>query len=314
MDREVLRVPVEDTVFRRLELLKRSQPARRRYREFFVEGVQGIKQARAHGWPIRSLVYAAGRPLSPWGRAMLASTPEATPIELGPALMDRLSDKHEPSELVAIVGMPPDAPGRITPSAEALVAVVDRPSSPGNLGSIIRSSHALGADGVVVTGVGTDIYHPLSVRASMGSLFALPTVRLESPVELASWVRGLAPARGRPGRQRGPTSRLRIVGASSASGRPADSVDLTLPTALVFGNEADGLSPEYRALCDTLVRIPMHAGVDSINLACAAAILLYEADRQRRAKARMPPRDWSRPRRDRGPRIDKEDGTPAGRP
>ena len=70
--------------------------------------------------------------------------------------MARLSDKHEPSELVAIVGMPPDSPERIKPSADALVAVVDRPSSPGNLGSIIRSSHALGADGVIVTGVGTD--------------------------------------------------------------------------------------------------------------------------------------------------------------
>ena len=228
--------------------------------------------------------------------------------------MARLSDKHEPSELVAIVGMPPDSPERIKPSADALVAVVDRPSSPGNLGSIIRSSHALGADGVIVTGAGTDIYHPLTVRASMGSLFVLPTVRLESPVELASWVRELATGRGRPGRDRGPKSRLRIVGASSDAGQPADTVDLTLPTVLVFGNEADGLSPEYGALCDTLVRIPMHAEADSINVACAAAILLYEVDRQRRAKRRMPPRDWSRPRRDRGLWIDKEDGTPARRP
>ena len=314
MNPEVLRVPVEDTVFHRLELLKRSQPARRRFREFFVEGVKGIKQARAHGWPIRSLVYAAGRPLSSWGLDTLAATPEATHIELSPALMDRLSDKHEPSELVAIVGMPPDAPGRIKLHAAALVAVVDRPSSPGNLGSIIRSSHALGADGVIVTGPGTDIYHPLTVRASMGSLFVLPTVRLASPVELASRVRELAPARGRPGRDRGPKGRLRMVGASSAAGLPADTVDLTLPTALVFGNEADGLSPEYRALCDTLVRIPMHAEADSINVACAAAILLYEADRQRRAQRRLPPRPWSKPRRDRGLQIDKEDGTLARRP
>jgi 23S rRNA (uridine2479-2'-O)-methyltransferase len=314
MNPEVLRVPVEDNVFHRLELLKRSQNDRRRYREFFVEGVKGIKQARAHGWPIRSLVYAAGRPLSPWGRDMLTSTPGATHIELGPALMDRLSDKHEPSELVAIVGMPPDSPGRVKPSAEALVAVVDRPSSPGNLGSIIRSSHALGADGVIVTGAGTDIYHPLTVRASMGSLFVLPTVRLESHVELASWLRDLTTARGRPGRDRGPKGRMRIVGASSDAGQPADTVDLTLPTVLVFGNEATGLSPEYRALCDTSVRIPMHAEADSINVACAAAILLYEVDRQRRAKRRMGPRPWSKPRRDQGLRIDREDGTPARRP
>jgi tRNA(Leu) C34 or U34 (ribose-2'-O)-methylase TrmL len=93
-----------------------------------------------------------------------------------------------------------------------------------------------------------------------------------------------------------------------------DTVDLTLPTVLVFGNEATGLSPEYRALCDTAVRIPMHAEADSINVACAAAILLYEVDRQRRAERRMGPRPWSRPRRDRGLRIDREDGTTARRP
>src|SRR5439155_7599405 len=109
-------------------------------------------------------------------------------------LMDRLSDKNLSSELVAVVAMPPDSPDRIKPKSDVLVAVLDRPSSPGNLGSIIRSCHALGADGLIVTGHGTDIYNPLTVRASMGSLFALPTIRLASHREVGRWVGDVAAA------------------------------------------------------------------------------------------------------------------------
>ena len=148
MSPQIIRVPTEDEVFRHRELLKKSQNTRRRFQEFFVEGVKAITQARRHRWPIRSLVYAAGRPLSPWARDTLAETPAAKRIEVTSPLMDRLSDKNLSSELVAVVAMPPDSPDRLTPKSDVLVAVLDRPSSPGNLGSIIRSCHALGADGL----------------------------------------------------------------------------------------------------------------------------------------------------------------------
>ena len=175
----VLRVPTENAVFQHLERLKQSQHARHRFGEFFVEGVKSINQARRHRWPIRSLVYPTGRPLSSWARETLQGTPEADRIEVSPALMERLSDKHQTSDLVAVVGMPPQGIRSGSPCRpDLLVAVFDRPTSPGNLGSVIRSCHALGADGLLVTGPGTDVYHPLTVRASMGSLFALPTVRL----------------------------------------------------------------------------------------------------------------------------------------
>lgn len=279
-------------VFRHLELLKRSQPTRRRFGEFFVEGVKSIDRARANRWPVHSLVYTAGRPLTAWARETLAATPDTQRIQLSPPLMERLSDKHNPSELIAVVAMPTDSPERIRPRPDALVAVLDRPSSPGNLGSIIRSCHALGADGLIVTGHGTDIYNPLTIRASMGSLFALPTVRLPSHREVARWVGDVAATRGSAKGAR----RIQIVGASGDATLPADAVDLTQPTVLVFGNEAQGLAAGYRELCDVVVRIPMHRDADSINVACAAAILLYEVGRQRRSRrpgrghANAPPR------------------------
>ena len=287
---QIVHVTSPNEVFRHLELLKRSQPTRRRFGEFFVEGVKSIDRARAHAgeWPIRSLVYAAGRPLSGWARETLEALPDARRIELSPGLMERLSEKHNPSELVAVVAMPPDAPERIRPRSDApaapdaLVVVLDRPSSPGNLGSVIRSCHAFGADGLIVTGHGTDIYNPLTVRASMGSLFEVSAVRLRSHREVARWVGDVAHRGGRGAS----AQRMQIVGASADATLPVDAVDLTEPTVLVFGNEGEGLSAGYRGLCDVVVRIPMRREADSINVACAAAVVLYEVDRQRRARSR----------------------------
>jgi 23S rRNA (uridine2479-2'-O)-methyltransferase len=265
---KIVRVTSEDQVFIRLSRLKHSQHARHTHGEFFVEGVKSIDQARRHGWPIRSLVYAAGRRLSRWAQETLSGTHSATWIELAPTLMEALSDKNQVSELIAVAAMPGDSPSRIRLGRRGLVIVVERPSSPGNLGSIVRSSHALGSDGVFVTGHGTDVYHPLTVRAGMGSLFALPVVRFQSHKDVARWLKE--------------TPTLRVIGLSSDATKPLDAVDLTGPTLLVLGNEAEGISPGYRAMCQELVRIPMYGGADSVNVACAAAVALYEVDRQRR--------------------------------
>ena len=277
MPPKFVRIQVENEEFRRLELLKRSQSTRRRVRQFFVEGVKAIDRAREHRWVVRSLVYAAETPLSEWASSTLAALPDTTRIELSPPLMERLSEKHDVSELIAIAAMPPDTTDRLRLGPRPLVTVVDRPTSPGNLGSIVRSSHALGADGVIVTGRGTDVYHPVTVRASMGSLFALPVLRLASHREVAQWVRRLEIAHARRTRD----WRIQLVGTGAEAGVPVTSVDLTQPTLLIFGNEAKGLATGYRDLCDVLAAIPMHPTVDSINVACAAAITLYEAQRQR---------------------------------
>ena len=162
------------------------------------------------------------------------------------------------------------------------MAVFDRPVYPGNLGQVIRAADALGAGGLIVSGHGADVYDPLTVRASMGSLFALPVVRLPSHREVGEWVEGLR--RAAPTGPDGPgTGRLQIVAGSGEAQTPLEEVDLTRPTVLVFGNETRGLSAAYRDLADVLARIPMQGAADSLNVASAATILLYEASRQRRA-------------------------------
>ena len=123
---QVIRVTAANEVFRHLERLKKSQNTRRRFGEFFVEGVKAITQARQQRWPVRSLVYAAGRPRSSWARETLDAMPGAKRIELSARLMERLSDKHEPVPEVYLRLNPGDfAPHNVLVRPDGGVCAID---------------------------------------------------------------------------------------------------------------------------------------------------------------------------------------------
>ena len=268
-----VRIDAEDSDFQYVETLRRNRSKRHRHRTFFVEGVRSINAALGAGWRIQGLYHARDRPLSDWARGVIRSARAETVFDLPRALMARLSQKGEPSELLAVVHMPDDRPARIPVGRDLLVVVVDRPASPGNLGTLIRSCDALGAHGVLLTGHATDPYDPEVVRAAAGSLFAVPVVRLPSHREVIGWTTDL----------RTRLETLRIVGTSARAVLPARQHDFTGPTVLCLGNEKWGLSKGYRTACDALVHIPMprRRVATSLNVACAGTALLYEAQRQR---------------------------------
>jgi TrmH family RNA methyltransferase len=261
--------------FQLTQALLDNRKQRARQGKFVVEGVRAIDQAFEHGWAIDALWYPAGRTLSRWAASLLESGRAAVHVEASPELFARLSGKDEPSELLAVVEARPDDLARIPGRPDALVVVFDRPVGPGNLGSVIRSSDALGAHGVVVTGHAADIYDPQAIRASMGSVLALPVVREGSMDAVRAWLEAL----------RAEVPGLQVVGSSARAATPASEVDLTRPTVLALGNETKGLSYAWRQACDELVVIPMSGAADSLNAAAAGSILLYEAARQRRATA-----------------------------
>ena len=149
-----------------------------------VEGVRPIKKLIASNWPLQAMIYAQQRPLSDWARTVLASRHAPTHYALAPELFAQLSTKNEPGELIALAEIPPDQLDRIPIQPDLLVLVFDRPASPGNLGTLIRSCDALGAHGLIITGHATDLYDPETVSATTGSLFALPSIRLSNPREL----------------------------------------------------------------------------------------------------------------------------------
>jgi TrmH family RNA methyltransferase len=283
------RITTRNARFQEWQALLANRKKRQRSGEFIVQGVRPVTLALQHGWPVRALIYDDGRALSAWAESVLADaggahasgarTGRAQQVAMAGDLLRELGEKTgEVPELIAVVAMPADDYARIGVRADFLGVALDRPSSPGNIGTVVRSADAFGASGVIVTGHSADPYDPKAVRASTGSLFAVPVVRDGSPAGVLAWVRAQHRA-GVP---------VTIVGADEQGDVDVADHDLTGPTLIVVGNEATGLSEAWRAACDRIARIPITGSASSLNAASAATVLLYEAARQRRRAPRLP--------------------------
>ncbi|MEV0027665.1 TrmH family RNA methyltransferase [Nocardia sp. NPDC050793] len=258
-----------------------NRTKRHRDSRFLVQGVRPITQALANGWPLETLLYRLGAPdLSGWAREVLDST-DVPQVGLVPELIAELGEKTSGvPELVAVAisrqpqlaTFEPGEPGEDPP----VVVVFDRPSSPGNLGTLIRSADAFGACAVIVTGHGADQYDPQSVRASTGSLFAVPVYRAAGPAQVLE-LRERQVARGIP---------TRIVGTDEHGSHAVFDHDFTEATIVVIGNETSGMSAAWQDACDDLVSIPMGGTASSLGAPSAAAVALYEISRQRRTFAK----------------------------
>jgi TrmH family RNA methyltransferase len=264
-------VTTRNARFQLWEALLGNRTKRHQRGEFLVQGVRPITMAIRSGWDIRELLYDADANLSEWARETLARVP-ATRFAVATTLMFELGGKEESApELLAVVGLPEDDLQRIPAGQNLLAVVFDRPSSPGNIGTLVRSADAFGAIGVIVTGHAADPYDPRSVRASTGSLFALPVVRAASHAAVLEWVSGI----------RASGIDVRLVGTDESGDLDIAAYDFVQPTVVVVGNETTGLSAAWREACDYIVRIPMAGTASSLNAATAASITLYEAARQR---------------------------------
>lgn len=260
-----LRITSRNARFQQWESLLHNRTKRHRQGEFLVQGVRPITLALEHGWTIRTLISDGRGRMSSWAAEVWESS-EADQVVMAPELVAELCEKDEPSELLAVVAMPTDSLARLDPTA--LTVVFDRPTQPGNLGTLARSADAFGAVGLVVTGHGADPYDPRAVRSSTGSLFALTVVRAPSHREVLEW----AQPHG-----------VRIVGTDEAGVLDVREADLTGPLVVVVGNETHGMTAAWREACDQLVSIPMAGAASSLNAATAGSIVLEEALRQRRA-------------------------------
>lgn len=259
-------------VFQRYETLRRNREKRTHQRLFFLEGVHPVEQAIAAGEAFISIAYAEDKRLSGWAQDMMR---RASPDELHPmpaALLAELSDRDDPCELICLVRQRTDGEERIrqsvTQAAAPLLVICDRPASPGNLGTIVRSADAFGASGVLLTGHSADFYDPQCIRASIGTLFHVPFLALGSTEEAVAFLRSLP-------------VRLQIVGTSAHGIACLHEADFSGPTALIVGNETFGMSRAWKEASDLLLRIPIYGAASSLNVGSAASICLYEIARQR---------------------------------
>jgi 23S rRNA (uridine2479-2'-O)-methyltransferase len=261
----------ENDVFQILLALKENRQKRQKEKKFIFEGVRNIKNAIKSKWEIEAFVFSSEKGLSRWANGILRSSKAQFHYNLPLELLKKLSDKDDVSELLAVAQMRSDDPKTIPVRDNFLALVFDRPSSPGNLGTLIRSGDALGASGLVITGHSVDLYDPETIRATTGSFFSFPSIRLPSQQELVPWIESL--------KKQMPD--LQIIATDETGKENAYDHDFENPTILLVGNEKTGLSAAYKEMADAVVKIPVQGFASSLNVACASSIIIYEINRQR---------------------------------
>lgn len=269
-----INITTKNNDYQKFEVLKTNRNKRYRYRQFLVEGVRSLNEAVNNGWHICSLIYDKSH-LSDWAKDMIRNVKTETNYNLTPMLLKELSGKEDTSELMAVIEMRNDSLEDVQLSANPFIVLFDRPSNKGNLGTMIRSCDAMGADLLIITGHAVDLYEPDVVVAAMGSFFNLPVVRVEDNQKLYQYIEGLKSQY--PG--------FTVAGTTAHKENPIYHTDLSGPVLLMMGNETMGLNKAFKEYCDILCTIPMseHSYASSFNVSCAGAILMYEITRQREA-------------------------------
>lgn len=266
-----LHIARRNSTFQVIQALKTSRAKRNEQNELFVEGIASVKGALRGGWTIKRILYSDYAGLSDWGKALIADHPQAQLISLDAALYGELCDRTEPSELVVTVEKETKGLSQAELSGSPFILVLDRPSNHGNLGSIVRSANAFGVQLIITVGHGVDPYDPAVIRSSIGSVFFTQLCHEESPRALRGWVEA----------QKELTPGLVCIGTDSKGRESTDGDEpLCRPALVLVGNEARGLSVELKGMADRMVRIPMTGSVDSLNVACAASIILHEIARR----------------------------------
>lgn len=243
-----------------------QRKGRRRRALTLAEGVRLVEEAVAAGVPMRGAVVSAGLAATPRGAALVAGlAARAVPMEeIGDRPFAELAGTETPQGIIAIVEPRRWSLADLRPGRGAPVLVLDAVQDPGNVGTLLRTAFALGAAGAVLLKGTADLTNPKVVRGAMGATFRLPAVSAATP-EFAAWA-----------------DRERLtLWTAAADGAPLHRMTPPERLALVVGNEGAGVSPALRALAHQQVAIPLARGAESLNVAVAAGILLYEAGRAR---------------------------------
>lgn len=270
---KVSKIYSKNAAYQKFYVLKSNRNKRYKYNEFLVEGVRNINEAIKNHWEIVSFIYSGECKLSDWAKGILNNVKTEVNYELTAKLMSDISSKEDTSELLAIVKMRNDDLSSLYNAKNPLIAVFDRPSNKGNLGTIIRSCDSFGIDGLIITGHGVDLYEPNVITSSMGSFFNMPVFRVSDNKTMFDFFEKMK--NKFPGFQ--------IVGTTAHKEKPIYEIDFTVPTVFMIGNETDGLNKTFKQCCDVLMTIPMSekSSASSFNVGCAATVFFYEAIRQR---------------------------------
>ncbi|MFA6106663.1 MAG: RNA methyltransferase [Patescibacteria group bacterium] len=241
--------------------LKSSKKKRQTQGLIVVEGLREITLARQAGVKIASLFYCPeflkNRGLPDIGGNDI--------YEIAPAIFKKISFRENPDGLFALLRLTETSLKEIKLSKNPLIIVLESVEKPGNLGAILRTADACRADAVLVSGDKTDIYSPNAIRASQGTIFTVPTA-IGSQEEIRDFLKN---------------KNISLIATTPAADKVYTEIDYKKPSAILMGSEDQGLSEFWLAAADEKARVPMKGKIDSLNVSVSAAVIAYEALRQR---------------------------------
>ncbi len=228
---------------------------------FLAEGLKLVGEALEIGRTPRTLLYGPEAASTPMLRKVAAATAAAggDVIEVSRDILEKVSRKDNPQMVVAVFPQVFGDVAALRPADARCWVALQQVRDPGNLGTIVRTADAAGCGGVILVGDCCDPYSVEAVRATMGSIFAIPIYKLGVP-EFIAW------------RKTWPGS---VVGTLLTATVDHRAADYRAPSLILMGNEQAGLPPELAAVCDVNVKIPMRGRADSLNLSVATGIMIY---------------------------------------
>lgn len=234
----------------------RHKKTRQESGSFLVEGIHHLGEAVEAGWDLSAVIYAPDLLTSQFAHDLISRL-DVEPQPVSAQVMESLADKENPQGVLAIVRQKHFQFTELK-SPKTSVALVS-PQDPGNVGAILRTMDAVGADALFILDGGVDIYHPTLIRASMGALFWKPVV-VASFDEFLRWARN---------------GNYQLIGSSARGDVDYHTLVPQIPWILILGSEQKGLTVEQTKAFDVVISLPMRGRGDSLNLSVAAGVLLY---------------------------------------
>ena len=228
---------------------------------FVAEGIRHVGEAIEAGADVAWICYAPDLLKSPFANDLLETQRKAgrRVYALAEDVFRSLADKDNPQGVLAVIRRPSATLAALSAATHPWLVALVRPQDPGNIGTVLRTMDAVGANGLVLLDGGADPGHPNTVRASLGALFWMPIVTTSFD-EFVAWAKGQG---------------YNLIGTSENGTVDYRAAAYRRPTVLVMGSEREGLTPEQEAACAQMVSLPMRGRVTSLNLAVATGLMLY---------------------------------------
>jgi TrmH family RNA methyltransferase len=266
---KILTLNSENDEFQIIESLKLNRAKRAKSHEIFIEGIESIKQAIAAKLEMSRIIISNSGFISNWARNIIENSTSKI-FELSPELYKKLCDRNEPSEMIVTAKVESKKLEDVQLPESPFMVLFDRPSDSGNLGTVIRTANSFNIDALFVIGHSVDIYDPKVIRSSLGNIFHTQIIQIGSMNEIEEFIK--------KEKQR---NNIKIIGTDSGGPVSLRDRKIEKPIMIILGNEAKGMSVGLKNLCDEIIRIPISGNANSLNVAAAAGIFMWEVYKNR---------------------------------